>query len=295
MRLSASIAVLASTLALAPATDAAEIVLPTVAVDVLGKRTGMEIPTPVHFSTEVRVTNLTSTPRRFAVVDWIGSCGFVPREHTVAPGATLSVGGWSLFGLDPDGPFPPCVATPAYGAAVAEVDDGLLVQTALLSAPLETRPVPAVIQLCQSWEGGLDWAGLPFCNPGAGPIVDNDGSFFPPNATLLLPWLHTDEGRRTNLVLVNPDDSASTATLVVTSADGKLSVPYAVSLGARAYVQLSDLFGTFPWSEVRHRNSDQKTAAARATVRSTGRLYAVAYVHSNYDGGTGVVLPRSLD
>lgn len=297
LRPAAFLAALTVTLALARAVPAraAEVVLPTVAVDVLGRPTGMEIPTPVHFSTEVRVTNLSGAPKRFAVVDWIGSCGFVPREHTVAPGATLSLGGWSLFGLAPDEPLPACVTGPVYGVAVAEADQSLLVQTALLASPLETRPTPAVIHLCKSWEGGLNHAGLPFCNPGAGPVVDNGGGFFPANATLHLPWLHTDEGRRTNLVLVNPDDAAAEATLVVTSADGKLSVPYTLTLAARAYVQLNDLFSQFPWSAVRDHNRGLDSAAARATVRSAGRLYAVAYVHSNYDGGTSVVLPRRLD
>lgn len=271
---------------------AAEVVLPSVAVDVLGRSTEMEIPTPVHFSTEVRVTNLTGTPKSFSVVDWIGTCGFSPSQHTVEPGATLSLGGWSLFGHAPDSPLPPCVAPPVYGTAVAEADDGLLVQTSLLASPLETRPVPAVIQRCRSWEGGLNDAGLPFCNPGSGPVVENDRGFFPPNAPLLLPWLQTDEGRRTNLVLVNPDDTASVATVTVTSGDGHVSAPRTVPLAPRTYMQIGDLFSEAPWSAVRDRNRETGTAAARALVRSTGRLYAVAYVLSNYDGGLGICLPR---
>lgn len=273
---------------------AAEVVLPSVAVDVLGRSTEMELPTPVHFSTEVRVTNLSGTPKGFSVVDWIGTCGFAPTEHTVEPGVTLSLGGWSLFGHRPGEPLPPCAASPVYGMAVAEADEGLLVQTSLLSSPLETRPTPAVIRRCESWEGGLHDAGLPLCNPGSGPVVENDRGFFPPGTPLLLPWLQTDDARRTNLILVNPDETPSVVTVTVTSGDGSLSAPRTIPLSPRAYFQINNVFAEAPWTAVRERNRETATAAARALVRSTGRLYAVAYVLSNYDGGLGICLPRPV-
>ncbi len=47
------------------------------------------------------------------------------------------------------------------------------------------------------------------CSTGAGPVYDAS-AFFQAGTSILLPWLHTSEDRRTNIVLINPDSGVAT-------------------------------------------------------------------------------------
>ncbi|MHB8799125.1 MAG: hypothetical protein ACYDBY_11760 [Thermoanaerobaculia bacterium] len=100
------------------------IVLPNVTGFVLGAQNAL-------WSTEIRITNLSESVRALRVVDWIGVDGAL-RTLEVNPGETRIVSGWELIygghrgsvvSLDED----------IYGAAVCEKDDGLLVQSAILT------------------------------------------------------------------------------------------------------------------------------------------------------------------
>lgn len=257
------------------------------------------------WATEMRVTNLSDQPKTFRVVDWVGKTASLPfqtQEFQVLPGATQSYGGWALIspwvGIVvnyPSGMY--------FGAAVIEIDDALRVQTAVLSGVAFTPYTGAVIEGyhgCLNFEGGypvyayLTAPASPpgICNEGAGPLIDGTGDFFGPGATISLPWLHTDSMRRTNATFYNPDLVPATVTLSITPADGTAPVTTTVSVPAHDVLQLNDIFSSPPFDTVRAHNLPQNTAAARATINSTTRLFAVGWVISSQNNTVTISLPR---
>jgi hypothetical protein len=251
------------------------------------------IPTIVTFSTgyndsvwgsEVRVINRTAMPKRFAVVDWIGAPNFGPKEYEVAPGAVLSLGGWQIYNYQCCAP--PSDSSPA-GVAILEVDDGLLVQSVVLSGVFRLFADGG----CAPWNGGFPSGPQP-CNWGAGPIVDGINGFVPAGQELFLPWLHTDRNRRTNILLVNPDTVTSNVTIDITSQDGKKTVSAAYRVGPHSLMQLNQIFSKEPFIQIRDYHETGFAAAAYAVIHADTRLYAVGYVISNDNNTETISLPR---
>lgn len=253
------------------------------------------------WATEMRVTNLSGQPKTFRVVDWVGRTANLPfqaQEFQVLPGATQSYGGWALIspwvGIVVD--YPSGVY---FGAVVIDVDAELRVQTAVLSG---VAFIPGIGHIegyhrCLPFEGGLEayaYLSAPpgICDDGAGPLIDGTGDFFVPGATIFLPWLHTDSMRRTNVTFYNPDLVPATVTVSITAADGTAPVTTTVSVPAHDVLQINDIFSSPPFDAVRAHNLPQKTAAARATIQSTTRLFAVGWVISNQNNTVTISLPR---
>lgn len=229
--------------------------------------------------TEVRIANRTDSPKQFRVVDWIGTPGWKATTYAVAPHSTTSIGGAALFGA-----FVPPVA----GLAICEADSGLLVQSAVLSGTWTGGG--GVSYFCPSYDGG----GLPLACPGlsgAGPIIDGL-LFSSPGQDVYVPWLHTEETRRTNLVLINPDGEAAHVRVAIQSQDGLTTLTETFVLAPRSYNQMNDAFSREPWSAIRTANQEIGGAAAAATVSSDTRLLAMAYVISNYNNSVTISLPR---
>ena len=229
--------------------------------------------------TEVRITNRTDLPKQFSVVDWIGTPGWKASTHAVAPHSTTSLGGAAVFGS-----FVP----PTVGLAICEADTDLLVQSAVLSGIWTGGG--GVSFSCPSYDGG----GLPLSCPGlsgAGPIIDGL-VFSSPGQDVNITWLHTATDRRTNFVLINPDDVAAHVTVSVLSQDGSVTEAASYVLPARSYNQVNDLFSEEPWAAIRIANHGIEGAAAVATISSDTRLLAMAYVISNYNNSLTISLPR---
>jgi hypothetical protein len=229
--------------------------------------------------TEVRITNRTDTPKQFSFVDWIGTPGWIPSTYTIAPHSTTSLGGAGIFGT-----FVPLTGAGAVGLAICDAESDLLVQGAVLSG---------------IWTGGgggsagcpsSDGGGLPGVGcagfAGAGPLIDGL-AFSSPGQDVYIPWLHTEEDRRTNLVLINPDDVPAHMTVAVTSQDGSATVTESYALPPRSYSQINDMFKQEPWSTI-----NRGGAAASATITSDTRLLAMAYVISDYNNSLTISLPR---
>jgi hypothetical protein len=167
----------------------------------------LPIVTRVHgqtdslWETEIRVTNGTDAVKAFRVVDWIGTEGWKPEVCSVAPHSTTAIGGYDAIGAV--GPLP----SGTVGLAICEADEGLMVQSALLSGIWSGGG--GVSYSCPPYDGGGQYQA---CDgwPGAGPILEGL-VFSDPGSTVQVPWLHTESSRRTNLVLVNPDDVAANA------------------------------------------------------------------------------------
>ena len=231
--------------------------------------------------TEVRITNRTDSPKQFSIRDWIGTPGWKAATYVVAPHSTTSLGGSNVFGS--------FVSTGAVGLAICTADAELLVQSAVLSG---TWILGGVQDTCPSYDGGggsvpcWGWSG-------AGPIVDGL-VFSSPGQETYVPWLHTEQARRTNLVLINPDDVPAHVTVSVTSQDGSTTATESYGLSPRSYNQVNDLFLQEPWSAIYIANSyiQGGGAAASATIRSDTRLLAMAYVISNYNNSLTISLPR---
>jgi len=222
------------------------------------------------WASEIRITNLSSAPKYFSTTDWIGTPGWSPKTWTIPAGQILAIGGTELFG-DPE-----VLAdrTSYFGAVVASVDEGLLVQAAILAGFHRTGG--DAMAICPSWAGG--YAGPEYsCNTGAGPVIDAT-RFFPPGSEISLPWLNTDPGRRTNVCFVNPDPTDATVSVEVRSADGALVQADVVVVGAHSLLQLDDVFASRWWS-VRDHNG-YPLSAARLSARGSTRLYALAWVIS---------------
>jgi hypothetical protein len=267
---------LAAILLLAPPALAANVVLVPVVAAVRGQN-------GVLWETEVRVTNRTDQVLHFSVVDWIGTPGFVPATYFVEPHATMSLGGADVFSA----------STPAQGAAglaFFETDDLLLVQAAVLSGAW--APVDGY-DFCPTYDGG---GGEP-CRgrSGAGPIIEGL-AFSEPGQAIFLPWLHSEQARRTNLVLINPSEFAARVTVSVRSQDGLTTATDTYTLAPRSYNQTNDFFSQDPWTGIRAANSSYlggfKAAAASATIVSDTPLLAMGYVISAVNNSLTVSLPR---
>lgn len=236
---------------------------------------GVEGANGALWQSEVRITNRSDVPKQFSVVDWIGTSLWKASAYTVPPHSTTSVGGADISGR---------LYGSAYGLAICDADADLLVQAAILVGAAG----PGVGEGCPSFDGG----GF-VCQgqSGAGPIVDGL-SFASPAQEVFVPWLHTASDRRTNLVLINPDDIPAHVTVAVTSQDGTAAVTADYVLPSRSYNQINDLFSQDQWSAIRSANAALRGAGASATMVSDTRLLAMAYVISNNNNSLTISLPR---
>ncbi len=266
--------VLAGLFLAAPCLSAATVLVP-VAARVHGQNDAL-------WAVELRVVNRTDVARTFRVEDWIGTDGWSPATHTVPANATLSLGGGDIFNAQQ----PP---SGTAGLAILDADPELLVQSAVLTGIW--RP-GGVSYSCESFNGGTYMAG---CEGivGAGPIIDNL-AFAPAGKALFIPWLHTDFARRTNLVIVNPDDAPAHVSVVIVSQDGLTTHTQEYVFEPRSYNQLGDIFAWPPWLQIREANEliPFGAAAATATITSDTRIVGMAYVIGNYDNSLTIALPR---
>jgi hypothetical protein len=232
--------------------------------------------------TEVRITNRTDSSKEFRIVDWIGTPGWKASTYAVVPHSTTSLGGANIFGA--------FAATGAVGLAICDADAGLLIQSAILSGTW--HGTGGVSYSCASYDGG----GVSYACPGfagAGPIIEGL-AFSPAGQDVYIPWLHTATDRRTNLVLINPDDVLSHVTVSMLSQDGTATATGSYILPPRSYNQVNDLFSQEPWSAIYVANSYIQFggAAASATIRGDTRLLAMAYVIGNYNNSLTISLPH---
>jgi hypothetical protein len=284
---------LAAICAALPAT-AKRVVIPNVSAFVLGKNESL-------YGTEVRFYNPTSTTKRFVVVDWIGTEGWKPFEYTVVPGGILPIGGWILFNGDAL-----VTGEMKYGAAVCEIDDGLVVFSRMLQATVP-NPLTGIPGRCSEGTGG---ANLPYpvpppnagCVTGIGPTVEFGRDFFAPGEAMELLALDdpTIENNRTNLVIINPDSVASTALVQVHDSYGR---PYekTFAVPARTYFQVNDLYSLPEFRPLAVGGGPSPGfpgeyptygSPSRATVRCTTRCYAMGYVVSNFNNTVSASAPR---
>lgn len=271
-----------STLAIGFVALALGVTCPLAAVSVLVPVVaGVHGQSDAFWTTEVRITNRTDTPKQFHVVDWIGTPGWRAAEHAVAPHSTTSLGGADVFGA-----FLPVSGT--VGLAVCEADADLLVESVVLSGIWTGGG--GVSYSCPSYDGG---GGTQSCSglPGAGPIIEGL-AFSTPGQDTYIPWLHTATDRRTNLALINPDDIPAHVTVSVTSQDGSARATESYVLPPRSYNQVNDLFSQELWVAIRTANYGIGGAAASATISSDTRLLAMAYVISNYNNSLTISLSR---
>lgn len=257
----------------------AETVLVPIVARVYGQR-------DAAWTTEVRITNRTDLPKIFKILDWVGTSGFKPASYTIPPHSTTSIGGSNMFGADMFGAGLPQAG--AVGLAICDADTGILVQSAVLSG----IGTGGVTEQCPSYDGGGGKCpGL----SGAGPILDGL-AFSSVGHETYIPWLHTEEFRRTNLVLINPDDTAAHVTVSIKSQDGLTTIEADYAFAPRSYNQINDVFAREPWSAVRVANERIPVygggAAASATISSDTRLLAMAYVISNNNNSVTVSLAR---
>jgi hypothetical protein len=294
---------LSATLVLCSSARAERVVLP-VAIFASGANDSL-------WATEIRATNGIGSDLAFHVVDFVGvsaNLSFAPGDYVVPAGQTRSFGAWDL--LSPLFPSKQCgsecgvfLRASYFGAFVIDVDPGLSVQAAILTG---TSVVPGTPFggnfVCNSWEGGyINLNAYEACVQGAGPLLENTGDFRPASTPIALRWLHTQPTRRTNVTFYNPDPVAASVTLTVTAADGSFSANRSVNVPAHSVAQLNDLFAAPPFDAVRshngvvtdplHDNGTAKAAASASIVSST-RLYAVAWVISNQNNTVTISLPR---
>lgn len=234
------------------------------------------------WAVELRVMNRSDVARTFRIEDWIGTDGWKRATYTVPAHTTLSLGGRDIFNaqLPPSG---------AAGLAIVDADPDLFVQSTVLSGIWNPG---GVSYYCSSFDGGSypsDCGGI----VGAGPLIDNL-VFSPAGKALFIPWLHTDEARRTNLVIVNPDDAPAHVSVTIESQDGLTKHTEEYLFPPRSYNQLGDIFASPPWAEIRSANQRIPFggAAAAATITSDTRVVGMAYVISNYNNSLTIALPR---
>ncbi len=261
------------------------IVLPNVTGFAIGAQNAL-------WSTEVRIMNLTESVKRLRVVEWIGVDGAL-QTLEIQPGETRIVSGWELIyggargsvvSLDED----------IYGAAVCEKDEGLLVQSAILTLTHIGTGL-GLDYPCESWRGGheIGNSGIS-CNDGSGPVLTHDHDFFAAGRDIRIPWLFSNVGaKRQNLVLINPDTVPSIVAISITSADGKLTWTNTVTVAPRSFHQINQLFDQPEWKEFPRAAGQYQLEhpAARATIRATTRLYALGYVISWINNTVTVSLP----
>ena len=246
----------------------------------------------VLWGTELRLTNLTAVAHGLNVKDWVGTSGWQASAIVVPPNSTVSLGGWSVF--NPNSVIEDH-SEPVFGAAVLDIDDGLVVQSGILAGPNPSLPQvgPGGASRCPGWRGGysyrLNLDGS--CNSGSGPIADVVNGFFASSDEADILWLSTDDDRRTNITFINPDQSGATMTVQLTSADGGSAQSVSVYVSARGIAQLTDVFRN-GGAAVKAANDSKGASAARAHVSSSTRFYALAYIISNDNNTVGIGLPR---
>jgi hypothetical protein len=263
------------------------IVLPNVTGFVYGAQNAL-------WSAEIRIMNPSDSVKRLQVIDWIGVDG-VLQTLEIQPGETRIVSGWELIyggtrgsvvSLDED----------IDGAAVCEKEDGLLVQSAILTDTL-TPPFAGIGSdaPCFAWAGGHEVGQtLIPCNYGSGPIITHNHDFFPAGRPIVVPWLFSfADVKRQNLVLLNPDSVPSTVEISITSSDGKVTRTNTVTVAPRSFLQINQLFRQPEWQEFLQAagQHQRENPAARATIRATTRLYALGYVISWINNTVTVSLP----
>lgn len=114
--------------------SAKEILIPNVVAFARGSYSSL-------WGTEIRIINPTSSPKSFRVVDWIGSPRQRPYQVTVLPGETVVRGGFGLYtALWQQSPVLEVLDEAEYGAAVCEVDEGLLVLSRMLTTTVVDPP-----------------------------------------------------------------------------------------------------------------------------------------------------------
>lgn len=271
----------------ATSASADTIVLPNVTGFVYGAQNAL-------WSTEIRITNLSDSVKQLRVVDWIGVDGAL-QTLEIQPAETRIISGWELIyggtrgsvvSLDED----------IYGAAVCEREEGLFVQSAILSQT-STPPFAGVGSdaPCFPWAGGYEVGQtLIPCNLGSGPVLTHDHDFFPVGRDIALPWLFSSPSfKRQNLVLLNPDLVPSNVEISITSSDGKVTRTNAVTVPPRSFLQINQLFRQPEWQEFLQAGGENQrlNPAARATIRATTRLYALGYVISWTNNTVTVSLP----
>lgn len=277
----------ATTLLVAAPVSAETIVLPNVTGFVYGAQDAL-------WSTEIRITNTAETMKRLRVVEWIGIEGAL-QTLEVQPGETRIVSGWELIYGGPRGSVV-SLDEDVYGAAVCEKDEGLFVQSAILSQT-STPPFAGIGSdaPCFPWAGGYEVGQtLIPCNFGSGPVLTHDHDFFPANRDIFLPWLFSDVGtKRQNLVFLNPDTVPSSVEISITSSDGKVTRTNTVTVPPRSFLQINQLFRQPEWQEFLQAagQHQRERPAARATIRATTRLYPLGYVISWINNTVTVSLP----
>jgi hypothetical protein len=246
------------------------------------------------WSTEIRVRNSTPNALSFRVVDYVGNnpYGFNPATFSVAPGEMASYGAWALhnstLGCGGFGGY-----EVEFGAFTIQADPGLAVQAAVLAGGAltsATGPADCSYFMCRSWQGGYPVHGA-LCNEGAGPVFDNARDYFPAGSGIVLPWLHTHDTRRTNITFYNADNVGATVSLTITPGDGTNAVAQTITVPAHGVMQLNNIFSSPPFDAVRAHNGST-TAAASATITSTTRLYAIAWIIANLNSTVSVSQPR---
>jgi hypothetical protein len=255
------------------------------------------------WSTEIRVTNPTDAALAIHTVDyldgaqdWLPLLQFRPGDYIIPAGQVVSFGAYDLL-------FPTAAQCsselcsveaprPYFGAYEIDMDGGLVLETAILTG---TAPSPVgsfVRQSCSAWEGGyLSGDGVGSCVGGAGPLLRASRTYYAPSTPITLTWLHTHPTRRSNVTFYNPDPVSATVTLTVSSADGLSTVSSPVTIPAHAPMQVNDIFASPPFDAIRVHNGTT-SAAARATIVSTTRLYAIGWVISNQNNTVTISEPR---
>ncbi len=259
------------------------------------------------WTTEIRVTNATASDLSFHTVDFVSLppaesnsfyWRFQPATYTVPAGTIRAFGAYELIlpaltdGGCHDLGCTVSAFSPYYGAYEIDLDNGLTLEAAMLTGSAPPPTGFPVLYQCRSWEGGyVPQQGSLACDEGAGPLVRASRTYSPPSAPVNLTWLHTHATRRTNVTFYNPDPVSATVTLTVTSADGLSTVSSPVTVPAHSPVQINDIFSSPPFDAIRAHNGTT-TAAARATIVSTTRLYAIGWVISNQNNTVTISEPR---
>ena len=289
MRTAARILYVASLWLIASEGSAREVLIPNVVAFARGANAAF-------WGTEIRLINPTSVPRSFRVVDWIGSGRQVPFEATVPAGVTRVVGGWELYSAWLDNlPFISPTGEAEFGAAICEIDDGLLVVARTLSSTLPVSLPPFRPSVCAGYAGGYAYGGdydLKMCNWGVGPMLYADRTFFEPGQPQNLLMLNPRRNHyRTNLVIVNGDAAEATVTIDAVGGTGQ-KASKVLQVPARTYFQINDIYALPELADLEAASEDILSFGQRATVTCSTRCFAIAYVISNENNTVSIVEPR---
>ncbi len=269
--------------------SAKEILIPNVVAFARGSYSSL-------WGTEIRIINPTSSPKSFRVVDWIGSPRQRPYQVTVLPGETVVRGGFGLYtALWQQSPVLRVLDEAEYGAAVCEVDEGLLVLSRMLTTTVVDPPGLAGQGVCAPNAGEYVYGDALFlgvCNYGVGPVLYADRSFFDPGVPQNLLMLNPRRNHyRTNLVIVNGDDEEATVSILVTNATGG-TARLERRVPARTYFQMNDVYALPELSGLEELSEMTEHFGQRAVVTCSTRCYAIGYVISNHNNTVSVVEPR---